>query len=84
MVIYSLRSHEVVKRLPFYNVSSFASSNLFAIIVSGKKGFVHFEGWSTNVLLEHNKRSHSFLGIINHSTYYFFVFDICLRSYIDT
>ena len=87
MVIYSLRSHEVVKRLPFYNVSSFASNNLFTIIVSGKKGFIHFEGWLTNVLLEHNKpthSSHSFLGIINHTTYYFFVFDICLRSYIDT
>jgi hypothetical protein len=37
MLIYSLRSHEVVKRLPFHNVSSFASSNLFTIIVSLKK-----------------------------------------------
>ncbi|KAF9224657.1 hypothetical protein BS17DRAFT_86268 [Gyrodon lividus] len=32
MVIYSLRSHEVVKRLPFRSVSSFASSNHFTVI----------------------------------------------------
>ena len=39
MLIYSLRSHEVVKRLPFHNVSSFASSNIFTIIVSPKRHF---------------------------------------------
>ena len=39
MLIYSLRSHEVVKRLPFHDVSSFASSNLFTVIVSPKKHF---------------------------------------------
>ena len=34
MVIYSLRSHQVVKRLPFRNVSSFASGSHFIVIVS--------------------------------------------------
>lgn len=40
MLIYSLRSHEVVKRLSFHNVSSFASSNLFTVIVSVNKGLL--------------------------------------------
>ncbi|KAH0839378.1 hypothetical protein J3R83DRAFT_75 [Lanmaoa asiatica] len=39
MIIYSLRSYEVVKRLPFHNVSSFASSNYFTVIVGPKKHF---------------------------------------------
>lgn len=39
MLIYSLRSHEVIKRLPFHNVSSFTSSNLFTVIVRPKKHF---------------------------------------------
>ena len=34
MVIYSLRSHKVVKRLPFRTVSSFASGSHFIVIVS--------------------------------------------------
>ncbi|KAG8218093.1 hypothetical protein J3R82DRAFT_3608 [Butyriboletus roseoflavus] len=32
MLIYSLRSHEVVKRLPFHNVLSFASNSLFTVV----------------------------------------------------
>ncbi|KAF8416397.1 hypothetical protein L210DRAFT_730743 [Boletus edulis BED1] len=32
ILIYSLRTHEVVKQLPFHNVSSFASSKLFTVI----------------------------------------------------
>ena len=87
VVSYSSRCHKVVKRLPFHNVSSFVSSDLFTVIVSAKKAFLHFEGPLTNLLFEHSKpthSSHSFLGMINHTTYYFFVFDICLRSYIDT
>ncbi|KIK97003.1 hypothetical protein PAXRUDRAFT_825396 [Paxillus rubicundulus Ve08.2h10] len=41
MVIYSLRSHEVVKRLPFHNVSSFASSNDFTIICTTNPPTLH-------------------------------------------
>ncbi|KAF8838160.1 hypothetical protein BDN67DRAFT_991441 [Paxillus ammoniavirescens] len=41
MVIYSLRSHEVVKRLPFHNVSSFASSNDFTVICTTNPPTLH-------------------------------------------
>ncbi|KIJ59762.1 hypothetical protein HYDPIDRAFT_177705 [Hydnomerulius pinastri MD-312] len=41
MVIYSLRSHEVVKRLPFHGVSSFASSNHFTVISTTKPPTLH-------------------------------------------
>ena len=44
MLIYSLRSHEVVKRLPFHNVSSFVSSNIFTVIVSPQKAFLYSRG----------------------------------------
>ncbi|KAI9464881.1 hypothetical protein HD554DRAFT_2026168 [Boletus coccyginus] len=41
MLIYSLRSHEVIKRLPFHNVSSFASSNLFTVISTTNPPALH-------------------------------------------
>ena len=52
MLIYSLRSHDVVKRLPFHSVSSFASSDLFTVIVSPNKVFQKTR--FSNKLPEHN------------------------------
>ncbi|KAF9237016.1 hypothetical protein BU15DRAFT_88909 [Melanogaster broomeanus] len=41
MIIYSLRSHEVVKRLPFRSVSSFTSSNHFTVISTTNPPTLH-------------------------------------------
>ncbi|KAF8125490.1 hypothetical protein EV363DRAFT_1225882 [Boletus edulis] len=41
ILIYSLRTHEVVKRLPFHNVSSFASSKLFTVISTANPPTLH-------------------------------------------
>ncbi|KAH7888262.1 hypothetical protein F5I97DRAFT_1926687 [Phlebopus sp. FC_14] len=41
MTIYSLRSHEVVKRLPFRSVSSFASSSHFTVISTTNPPVLH-------------------------------------------
>ena len=87
MLIYSLRFHEVVKTLPFYNVSSFASSKLFTVIVSRNRAFFHLCELLTSYVPEYHEPTYSscpFIGIINHTTYYFFLFHIWLQSYINT
>ncbi|KAG9309762.1 hypothetical protein JVU11DRAFT_10136 [Chiua virens] len=68
MLIYSLRSHEVVKRLPFYNVSSFASNHLFTVISTTNPPTLHVLS-SASLTILHTIPSSSLFAFSRTSTH---------------